>query len=218
MRLLDFGYEHADMERTLHSFRYYPANAIRSSFLIRGNIDVHVADCFKFCFVRNPYGWYESFWRFMQDYDWSDFSNYRTKNRLGIPVDRWNPVSRLMKLADNDFNEFMRKVLNEEPAFLTKMYARYAPDKQINYIGKHETIIEDCLTVFQMLGYNVNLELFSHAGRVNESHSQRPIWKEKVKEMVYELEKSVFEKYGYAEDGSVRISSDIKLLQNLRKS
>lgn len=197
LRQLDFGYEHADMERVLHSFKYYPVNAIRTSFLLRKNIDTHVSKCFKFCFVRNPYSWYESFWRFMKEYDWTDFSNYRTKNRFGLPTDEWNPIDPIMHCASNNFDEFIQNVLNEQPGFVANLYDRYANPQYINFIGKQESIIEDSITIFERLGISVSENIFHEIGKVNESQIPKPVWDEQLKKRIYESEENAFTKYGY---------------------
>ncbi|MCX6197893.1 MAG: sulfotransferase family 2 domain-containing protein [Bacteroidetes bacterium] len=203
LRVFDFGYEHADMERTLHSFKHYPANAVRSSFLLRKNIDSHVKLCFKFCFVRNPYGWYESYWRFMQDINWNDLKAYRSKNKFGIYVDTWNPVNLLLPYANANFNVFIESVLNAEPGFLTKLYEQYADPLHINYLGRQETLEEDIKKIFDILKISYDKNIFEKTPRANESKTQKPIWSEELKNRVYDSERGVFEKYKYNRDGSV---------------
>ena len=202
LRVFDFGYEHADMERTIHSFKYYPANAFRSSFLLRKNIDSYAKECFKFCFVRNPYSWYESYWRFMYGLHWNNLNKYRPKNRFEIPVDNWNPINLLLPYANDDFNIFLENVLNAEPAFLTKLYARYTPQQHINYVGRLETMNYDASIIFTTLKIKFDKNIFEKTSRANESKTPKPIWSEELKNRVYDSELSIFKKYNYNRDGS----------------
>ncbi len=197
LRVLNFGNEHADMERTLHSFKYYPIYAMRSSILLGKNIDVHANQCFKFCFVRNPYSWYESYWRFMYGLHWNNLNNYRPKRKFELLTDNWNPINLLLPYADDNFNVFLENVLSAEPAFLTKLYERYTPPQHINYVGKQETLKHDASMIFDMLEVRFDKNIFEKTGRINESKTPRPIWSEELKNRIYEAERSVFEKYKY---------------------
>lgn len=203
LRVIDFGYEHADMERTINSFKYYPANAIRTSFLLRKNIDNYAKECFKFCFVRNPYSWYESYWRFMYGLHWKNLNNYRPKNRFKIPVDNWNPINLLLPYANDDFNIFLENVLNAEPAFLTKLYALYAKQPLINYVGRLENIEHDMAKIFETIELKFDKNIFGKTLRVNESKTPKPIWSNELKYRVYQSELNIFENYKYSCDGAI---------------
>ena len=203
MKLINFGYEHADMERALHSFKYYPANALKTSFLIGKNIDDKVKNSFKFCFVRNPYNWYESYWRFMMDYQWNDFATLRNKNKLGIKVDNWNPFSTLLPFANDDFNLFIKNVINNKPEFLTDLFNRYADPKHINYVGRYENLMDDVENIFNTLHVKFNKQHFANQEKFNFSKTAKPVWNETIKTQLYESEIEVFKRFGYDKAGNL---------------
>lgn len=200
---LDFGSAHANMERTLHNFKYYPLNALRTSLVLQKNIDRVARNSFKFCFVRSPYGWYESYWRFMQKHNWNDFAGYTNKGRFGIPHDQWNPLNELLQYGNSDFNRFMENVLTKQPGFVTGLYEGYATPGHINYVGHFETLLQDIKQILTHLKINYSEAVFSELGKINASETPRPVWDTQIKQQVYNVEKEAFEKYGYNQQGLI---------------
>src|ERR1700692_4743238 len=76
---VSFGKEHADFDRVFWHNRFYrDGKTLRQIF--RGKLGsprspVIPPDCFKFCFVREPLAWYESWWRYMQSLNWKSWED-----------------------------------------------------------------------------------------------------------------------------------------------
>ena len=58
------------------------------------------ASCFRFCFVRHPLSWYESWWKYMKSRGWNDWGR---KNSARY----WDPNSLLNGLGSDNFNTFV---------------------------------------------------------------------------------------------------------------
>lgn len=195
----NFGRDHGDMERTINVSGHYPGNHLLRSLQLGKNLDRHVGRCYKFCFVRNPFDWYESFWRFLQDHPGESFQPRKTRTRFGFKYDAWHPWTGLEQCADPDFNRFIKNVAGQFPGYLTQMFGWYADPRHIDFVGKHETLLEDIQVVFNHLKVAYDPAVVDTLGRVNESRAARPVWDRENRELIYRLEYPVFWRYGYAE-------------------
>ena len=64
--------------------------------------------------MRNPFSWYESWWRYQEERGWPEWPNR--------DVCPWHPNEALNGLGSNSFNQFMYKVVNERPGYVTEMF------------------------------------------------------------------------------------------------
>ena len=103
---LEFSHAHADMERTLNFFGHYPGSYIKRSIKVKGAFKGQIDDAYKFCFVRNPLHWYESFWSYMNRRDWQYFTKDENPSRFKLKHDHWHPISAIEKMGNKDFNCF----------------------------------------------------------------------------------------------------------------
>lgn len=107
------GHKHVDYDRLLYftknirSGREYLKEAmvrasrkLRRGFLKGRNEETVTHNPIRFCFVRHPLTWYESWWKYMSGRGWNDWG---TENSAGD----WHPNSILNGLGSDDFNEFV---------------------------------------------------------------------------------------------------------------
>jgi hypothetical protein len=193
----DFSRDHADMERVIHASKHYPGNYLLRSIQLRKNLETHVKECYKFCLVRNPFDWYESYWRYMQDKQWQPYTHIPSRTRFGFRQDTWHPWQAIEPLKDPDFNKFIEKVIQQQPGYLSKLYNGYADPRYIDYVGKQETLAKDMQHIFEHLKVSFDPSLFKSVGTVNESKSSKPAWDKDNRQMIYQLEQETFKKYGY---------------------
>ena len=193
----NFGRDHADMERTINVSGHYPGNYLLRSLQLGGSLDRYVDKCYKFCFVRNPFDWYESYWRFLNDRPGLSFKPQKNRSRFGFPIDPWHPGAALEPLVDPDFNRFIDKVVRHCPGYLTQMFGWYADPQHIDFVGKQETLENDMRHIFEQLKIKYDPGVFAALGRVNESRAPRPLWSAQNREMIGKLEFAVFQQYGY---------------------
>ncbi len=99
---------------------------------------------FRFAFVRHPIAYYESVWKWLN---------------VGIQMRRhwkWHPFLSAHKLYSPDFNQWIRRMLDEESAWYTRLVESYVGPKGgefVDYIGKTETLSTDLKKVLVKLGY-----------------------------------------------------------------
>lgn len=194
----NFSRDHADMERAINVSGHYPGNFLRCSLRLGKNLDQYARRCYKFCFVRHPFDWYESYWRFRCDHPGELFVPRQTRTRFGFKYDNWHPWAPIEPLFDPDFNRFLDNVIEHCPGYLTKMYGWYADPLHIDFVGKQECLIEDTMQVLNHLQIRYPADIFERIGRINESREPRPKWNDSSREMIYRLEYGVFQQYGYS--------------------
>jgi hypothetical protein len=204
------GHQHSDWERSfwhdklhrdLKVARYLFRRAVGSS-RAQARID---PNCFRFCFIREPLRWYESYWRFMQSLNW----NWKTWGDERDPH-RWHPCSMLNELEDADFNSFMHGVNRKRPGFVTEMYGWYVRPG-IGFVGKTENLREDLIRALRLMNVQVDVERVLLASPLNEgpAHIPLPEWDPAVRKETLRLEYAGYVRFGYpledrAEIGPVR--------------
>jgi len=192
---MEFPDTHPDMDRVLHLPRYYPHHFVRQSVKHQSvRLAEEVRSSYKFCVVRNPHSWYESYWRYMMGRNW----NIGTEtNRIFDTT--WKPNSILLRYGSQNFNEFMGRVLNEHPGFLTQMYGRYAPPGSIDFVGGTESLVDDLVTVLNTLGLDFDEDEVRNTEKINTSPDcvDRPEWDDALRTEVRRMEAPIFERFGY---------------------
>ena len=195
------GHMHSDWERAfwhdkLHKdlkvFRYILRRAVHSP-KAQARID---PNCFRFCFVREPLRWYESYWRFMESIDW----NWKDWGHEIDPY-KWHPCAMLNVLESHDFNEFMHKVNKKRPGYVTEMYGWYVRPG-IGFVGKAESLDQDLLKVFSLMKLEVDAGRILAMERQNETpaHIPRPEWDPAVRKETLRLEHAGYVRFGYPVD------------------
>jgi hypothetical protein len=193
----NFSRDHADMKRVINIYDHYPGNYWCRSIQFGGNVQKHINQSFKFCFVRHPFDWYASYWRFNTDLGWRSFIPQNKRTRWGFKYDTWHPLAPLEEHAINNFSEFMDRVIQHKPGFLTNLYHAYAMPEHIDFVGKQENLVEDISTVLSRLNVQHDISEIKKLKHENKSKTKMPEWKHEHKEKIFELEKAVFEKYNY---------------------
>jgi hypothetical protein len=196
------GHQHSDWDRAfwhdkLHGdlkvMRYLVRRAIRSP---RAQARIN-PDCFKFCFVREPLSWYQSYWRFMESLDW----NWQAWGDEKNPY-RWHPCAMINCLRSSDFNTFVHKVNKKRPGFVTEMYGWYVRPG-IGFVGRQEHLLEDMGMALALMGLQVGLEKKAPIARQNETpcHIPVPQWDPVLRKKTLQLEYAGYSRFGYPVDG-----------------
>ncbi len=196
------GHQHSDWERSfwhdkLHTdlkvVRYLFRRAVRSK-RAQARID---PDSFKFCFVREPLRWYESYWRFMQGKNW----NWKNWGDEKNPY-KWHPCAMLNGLESPDFNTFMHRVNKKRPGFVTEMYGWYVRPG-IGFVGKMESLRSDLIKVFALMNLDVDPAEISVVEEQNESPANIPVpeWDPALKKATLQMEYAGYVRFGYPIDG-----------------
>ena len=187
-RLLDksFGHKHADFDRVLNRGKIYIRKRPLLRFKRLGRLLNHYRKeqetPFRFCFVRHPLSWYESYWKYMMTVDWKDWGKENSKKE-------WHPNSVLNGLGDHDFNAFIRNVINKRPGYVTELLFSYTKSG-IDFIGKTENLLDDLIYVLTRQGLKFKEDKIRNLGRLNVSKTSdsEVVWDPDLKRTVTILE------------------------------
>ncbi|MCK4786028.1 MAG: sulfotransferase family 2 domain-containing protein, partial [Desulfobacteraceae bacterium] len=178
---LCFGHKHLDLDEVMRFERYLVAAN-------RWNEPSY--QLFRFCFVRHPVHWYESWWRMMQKLGWPDWGTDGS-------IDDWHPNAVLNGLGHQNFNHFVEKVLRKRPGYVTELYGRYT-NSGINFIGRQENLIEDLLKALRECSVTVDEVLIRSIHRVNVSDRAIKVdWDPDLLAEVSKVEYASIRRYGY---------------------
>ena len=137
---------------------------------------------FRFCFVRHPLTWYESYWRYMQGRGWNDWGRENSRRD-------WHPNAMLNGLGTDDFNQFVRNVIQKRPGYVSELMFSYTKPG-ISYIGKTEHLREDLHDILTALNLPFEPSVLASAPKCNESivEASRVQWDSELRELVVRLE------------------------------
>lgn len=146
---------------------------------------------YRFCFVRHPLQWYESWWKFMCGIGWDDWGDPDDPNG-------WHPNIALNGLGSDDFNQFVGNVVQARPGYVSELYFSYAKPG-ISFVGKTENLAKDFLDVMAIRGLPIDEASVRAKGPVHSSKPPpQPIeWDPKLREVVMRLELPALVHFGY---------------------
>ena len=136
---------------------------------------------FAFTFVRHPLAWYESWW----------------KSQAGIWYEyepgAWHPQRDLEQCESDDFSQFVRRCIEREPAYVTRMYEWYVgpPGFQtVDFVGRYENLADDLVRVLERIGCEFDeAALRGHPPtNVSDKKGGEPVWEPELRERILALE------------------------------
>ena len=134
----------------------------------------------KFCVVRNPFSWYESWWRFSRkNYVTAFFNCEITPAREG-----------------EDFNDYIYRIIKQNPGHLTNLYNGY--DKKYTlHIGRIENLVEDLCQILKHYNIKLSANDLEKIPATNVSEKCQVEWDPDLKKSLLLTELPSFIKYGY---------------------
>lgn len=113
-----------------------------SSHLTLDKIDLREFD-FTFGTVRNPVEWYQSAWKFLNDF----LKNGKFRE------DEWNPLVPMESCYHADFNRFIENCLEQHPAYYSESLKLYMGDNydKLDFVLKTETLSFDICQLLDKL-------------------------------------------------------------------
>ncbi len=185
------SHKHADVDRVLNYRRYYPGQYLKRVLRYGPSLQRHVREAYSFCFVRHPLDWYESYFKFMSSLGWRHFG--------GLGQDPWHPNAELFDLGADEFNDFMRNIVDRCPGYASALFARYTAPPT-DFVGRQESLVDDLVTVLEALDVRFDEDrLRRHPRTLVSAKPSRPIvWDEALRAQVMRLEQAGLQRYGYA--------------------
>ncbi len=150
---------------------------------------------YMFCFVRNPIAWIESYYSFTVKQNWYYWSS--EYDYYGF----WHPNAVLNDLRSDSFNQFIEKLLNKRPGYVTEMFGWYTT-AGIRAIGHTENLRQDLANILDQLQltYDKNLLFGMEKVNVSQSKSNAIQWDPALKQEFIKTEYAGFKRYGYSTD------------------
>lgn len=182
------GFKHSTPERIADVWQFHRAQFLRHLPTRPDVTPGKLRRAFKFCFVRNPIGWYESWWKFMAG-DWHPWE-----------VGRWHPQRPIDDCGDDDFDRFIENVLRVRPGYVSEMYGWYADGS--DFVGRCESLAVDLGEALRRSGIAVDAARLERIAPTNVSPSRRgtPRWNPELLRRVVEAETGAIERFGYVAD------------------
>ncbi len=141
---------------------------------------------FSFGFVRNPFDWYKSFYKFNKGL------SSRTKGQLGIK--RWNL---------EDINEFVFDSIENGHNLSEQLRYFFGHFYEISFIGKYENLCEDLIKALYLsgeffdVGYEDTIREFSNT-IVNSSEGlECGEYSTEAKNAIFRADRKIFRRFDY---------------------
>ena len=202
----EIGHKHSDMVRVLNEGRFGGFTQVVRDVVVPklgkkareltawpAAAPTPVDGVYRFCFVRHPLNWYESWWKYESSHGWKTFGDVNN-------VEDWHPNAALNGLGEDDFNTFMRNIVERYPGYVTELFGLYT-QPGISYIGKQESLTDDLVHVLKHLNINFDEQQVRDMKPQNVSRAPKaPIaWDPALKSQVERLEYAGLVRYGYAQ-------------------
>ena len=193
-----YGHEHADFDRNLFQSVIYAQDHLKAAAaivrrkLLAGDGDKSAEEgVFRFCFVRHPLSWYESWWKFMCGQGWHDWG--KTNSRA-----HWHPNSTLNGLGSEDFNTFVRNVMRARPGYVSELMMAYTKPG-ISAIGRTENLRQDLACVLDRLGLDYDPVMLAKKPEklVSPAPETKLQWDPELRRSVPVLELPALTHFGY---------------------
>jgi hypothetical protein len=164
---------------------------------------------FRFCFVRHPLRWYESWFKMMTARNWQNW---------GDDIEHTNPTALLDGLGSRTFDGFISNVLEKRPGFVSEMYGDFVRTG-MHFVGRQEHIVNDLVSVLSYLGVPPNLEQVKSHKPTNVSNEMNLVWNPELQKEVEQRDYTAFIKFNYQTElyspPTNRISSNLGFLADI---
>jgi hypothetical protein len=208
------AHKHADLEHLRECWKHYPTQLLKRTLQHGPGVAGRVRRGTKFCFVRHPIRWYESYFRFMKGLNWRHFG--------GLSTSQWHPNAELFDLGADSIDGFMRNVLDHSPGYVSKMYDWFVgpapaakagagiirhdpadPSAACAMIGRQEHLADDLVGMLRGLNLTFDEPRIRATAPRNVSHPSRSErapgqgWDSGLLREVLDVEQSALRRFGY---------------------
>lgn len=157
--------KHGDIERVNNFWRHYPYLYARKTAKLGFDLQYKLENSFKFCFVRHPYEWVKSYYRFQEENGWPKWKGLG-EEWIKYGNSNWHPNTPLYELSHRSFNDFLRDLIKSRPGYIYELYSWYT-GRDIDFVGRQESLEEDLIKVLEKIGCKFDKNKINSLGRVN---------------------------------------------------
>ncbi|MCS4142556.1 hypothetical protein GGQ15_002956 [Salinibacter ruber] len=169
---------------------------MRKSAKVGENINQTIDKSFVFCFVRNPYDWVKSFYKYQEQKNWVNWKG--PSSWMGS----WHPTSKLNQAEAETFESFLQIITHEHSEFITRMYGNYT--RRADFVGKTEYLVEHLVHVLQKREIRFDESKIRKKVPSNTTSNRSVFASEKTIRAFCDTEKKAFEDYGYDIENTIR--------------
>lgn len=143
-------------------------------------------DAFSFGFVRNPFDWYRSFYKFNKGLV------TRTSGRLGLK--RW---------STEDVNEFVFDSIENGHHFSSQLKYFFGNFYEISFIGKYENLCEDLIKAMYLsgeffdTGYEDTIREFYRTVVNSSANIECGEYSVEAKNAIFRVDRKIFRRFDY---------------------
>jgi len=134
--------KHANLSRINKFFLNHPAKYIKKSIKARCDMCSISKNSFVFCFVRNPYKWAQSFYRYQAKRNFKNWEGPTT-----IWGESWHPTNDINSIEAKNFDSFLSIISKKYTGFVSQMYKGYT--RRSDFVGRTENLEEDLIRVLE---------------------------------------------------------------------
>lgn len=191
----ELGHKHSDASRLLvpplhrTSLKHYMRYA-KIAHKMRKNPSPQM-----FCVVRDPFKWYESFYKYQVGKKWKAHGTHG--NLIDWHVNSpFNLNTMFNGREPSDFSDFMHKVSLEAPGYVSHLYDRFTNCGNVSVLHL-ENIRDELSNYLVNNGFAINQDEIVRSKDFGVSPSLSIEWDPKIKKKVAEQDMLAFSKYGY---------------------
>jgi hypothetical protein len=140
-------------------------------------------------FVRNPYTWYESWYKYQISRGVVKWGGSRTGSH-------WHPMSTLDYVDYSSFDSFIESTYERYPAFLTGLFSRYLAGFN-SVINRMEDVVLNTEGELMKMGLDPSKFSDTTFPVVRPSPELNIVWRKSLKNKVRENESALLERFQY---------------------
>lgn len=141
---------------------------------------------FTFAFVRHPLTWYQSYWAYRMETEWSNSAD---------------------QVRSYNFNEYIRMRVKYLPGFLSRYYRKYCEREdgiRLSFIGQYEHLTSGLIRALSEADESFSVSTIVSIAQNNAASSlshwaSRCVYEPETAQMVLDTEREAIEQYGYAD-------------------
>jgi hypothetical protein len=153
---------------------------------------------YTFCFVRHPWDWIRSYYRFRRQKEWPQWGGIGEQWRK-FGNSNWHPCEPLYSLPTRSFNAFLDALLSKRPGFVHELFSWYTGD-HVDFVGKQENLEADLIKALDQAGIPVDAERVRSKQAVNVSERKQLEVDPDLKQAFHRVEYPTLVRYGYQPD------------------
>jgi hypothetical protein len=185
------GHIHSDFDQSLAGWKVRDQLEGLMHYIPRRALNRPESRPYRFCFVRHPLRWYESYWRYMQARGWNAWGAVNSRRH-------WHPNAVLNGLGSGDFNEFVSNVVDVRPGYVSELFFSYAKPG-IDFVGRTETLVDDLVATLRAQRLDFDESQIRGLAKINVSPPANGAisWDPLLEETVVRLELPALLHFGY---------------------